>query len=117
MVSRYVLVSTDSSDKVIKGGPVLWDGSAAWSWPAGQTPITEADAAAQGYSFPPPSAADANGMTLHQRAASALAANVAYLALSSPTAAQVSAQVGVLTKECTALIRLALGLLDSTAGS
>lgn len=59
----------------------------------------------------------ANGATLKQRAQTALTANTTFLALASPTNAQTLAQVQLLTKECNGLIRLALGLLDSTAGT
>lgn len=59
----------------------------------------------------------ANEATIRSRAATALAANNAFLALSSPTNAQVLAQTKVLTRENTALIKLALGLLDDTTGT
>lgn len=60
---------------------------------------------------------EANAQTLRDRAGAALAANATYLALSSPTAAQNTTQVQRVTKECSALIRLALNLLDSTDGT
>lgn len=55
--------------------------------------------------------------TLERRATSALAANAAFLDLAAPTQAQTLAQVKTVTKECSALIRLALNLLDSTDGT
>lgn len=62
-------------------------------------------------------ARDANRSTLVERAEVALAANAAFLAIPAPTQAQTLAHVKVLTKENTALIRLALSLLDSVDGT
>ena len=47
----------------------------------------------------------------------ALAANSTFLAIASPTTAQTLAQVKLLTRECSAIIRLFLNLLDSQAGT
>lgn len=55
---------------------------------------------------------DVNTATLQQRAAAALAANNTYLAIVSPTAAQTTAQARTLTKECNAIIRMLLGLVQ-----
>lgn len=59
-------------------------------------------------------ALDGNRTTLEQRAATALANNRDFLALTTPTNAQTLAQVKALTRQNTALIRLVLGALDST---
>lgn len=55
----------------------------------------------------------ANESSLHQKAAAALSANATFLALSSPTNAQNAAQVKALTRQCNALIRLAIRDLSS----
>lgn len=67
-----------------------------------------------------PSDTDAvNERTLRDRATQALQANADFLALAlaSPTNAQTLAQVKTLTRECSALIRLLLRKLDTTAGT
>jgi hypothetical protein len=59
-----------------------------------------------------------NGVTLRQRAQGALAANAAFLALpAAQQQVQAVAQTVRLTQQVTGLIRLAIGALDSTAGS
>lgn len=64
-----------------------------------------------------PTAEEVNAQTLRSRAAAALSANATFLALGSPTNAQVLTQVQRLTRECSALIRLAMNLLDTTDGT
>lgn len=60
----------------------------------------------------------ANEATLRERARAAIAANNAWLGRSSaPTNAQTLAHIDRLTKECTALIRLAVRELASTEGT
>lgn len=66
---------------------------------------------------PDPTPTELNAADLHAKALAALDTNVAFLAVASPSNAQVLAQVRVLTRECTALIRLLLGALDVTDGT
>lgn len=58
-----------------------------------------------------------NQSTLQQKAQAALTTNTTYLAIGSPSNAQVATQVQALTKECSAVIRLLLNQLDSTSGT
>lgn len=58
--------------------------------------------------------ADRNEQTLRAQAASGLASNKAFLALSSPTNAQTLAQVKALTKQMNSLIRLTVSDLSRT---
>lgn len=59
-------------------------------------------------------AAEANRDTIETQAAAALAANAAFIALASPSAAQNAAQIKALTRQVNKLIRLVLGRLDGT---
>lgn len=61
--------------------------------------------------------ADTNTAAMQDKAFTAITANNNFLALTSPTNAQVLAQVQRLTRECTALIRLLLTIDDSSAGT
>lgn len=55
-----------------------------------------------------------NGDTLRSQALAALTTNRTYVARTSPTAAQTTAQVQALSQQNNGLIRLLLGLLDGT---
>lgn len=66
---------------------------------------------------PKPGTPGANSATILQRAQAALDANAAFLALGAPTNAQTLAQVQLLTRECTGLIRIALGLTEDATGT
>jgi hypothetical protein len=66
---------------------------------------------------PSPGTPASNVAVIQQRAQQALLANATYLAIPNPTAGQNVAQVQALTKECNGLIRLLLGILDSTSGT
>lgn len=116
-IQSYVIVSTDSANLTILGGPLAWDGVSTYIPPASTTLMLTSAATAAGYTFPPPPAAQVNAATLQQQAQSAIAINVAYLALVTPTNAQVAAQVNRLTRECSALIRLLLNQTDDTSGT
>lgn len=59
----------------------------------------------------------ANGATLTANAVAAIQGNITFLAIASPTAAQVATQVKALTRQVDALIRLAANQLDSTQGT
>lgn len=61
--------------------------------------------------------ASTNRVTITDKARQALTANAGFLALTSPTNAQVLTQVKVLTRECSALIRLMLDELSTTDGT
>jgi len=55
-----------------------------------------------------------NAQTIINRAATAVTNNQAFLAISSPTAAQVSAQVNALTRQVDGIIRYLFNILDGT---
>lgn len=65
--------------------------------------------------YQPP--AVANRATLQQRAVNALTANATYLAIATPTTAQMRDQLAAITKECSGLIRLLLNQVDTTSGT
>src|SRR5690242_1024063 len=59
----------------------------------------------------------ANRVSLESKAASAVASNITYINLASPTTAQTTAQVKALSRQVNALIKLVLNQLDDTTGT
>lgn len=60
-----------------------------------------------------PNTAGANAAQILANAQAALAANVNYLAIATPTTAQAVAQVGALTRQINGVIRTLLGAYDA----
>lgn len=60
---------------------------------------------------------ETNADLLRSKVATALATNATFLAIATPTAAQITAQVQRLTRECSAVIRLLVVQLDDTTGT
>lgn len=116
-VTSYVIVSTDPSNKTILDGPILWDGVTPLAAPAGMQFMDAAAAKDAGYTYPPPSNEAANLATLLAKAQTALANDIAYVNLASPTNAQAVGQVTALTRQMIALIRLTLNSLDTLTGT
>lgn len=116
-MSNYVVVSTDVTDKVIKVGPIDWDGVSAVIVPQGAQFMLETDAVAGGYVYPAQSVTQVNSVTLRQHATAALSANGTYLAIPAPTAAQATVQVAALTRQVNALIRLTVSAFNTIAGT
>jgi hypothetical protein len=107
-VAKYALLNGATCVNIIE-----WDGNVATYNPAPLTAVLYNPAV----HVVAVSVTDANRATLTTKATTALAANVTYLALATPTTAQNTTQVQQLTRECSALIRLLLGQLDDTSGT
>jgi hypothetical protein len=105
-MATKVVLHGPGNDRTVE--PLTPDEQADYDARLADAPNVEAAAQAQ----------RANGDTLRARARQALAANAAFLGL-PPAQQQVQAvaQTVRLTQQVTALIRLAIGALDSTAGS
>lgn len=119
-IGRYVV--TDAAGTTVVGGPYLIDSAMVATF---QTPEQVEDPTRKLLPETPTRRnlggpipiTEQNRATLNQRAEGALAANAAYLALATPTAAQQAQQITRVTRECSALIRLMLGALDSLDGA
>lgn len=115
MSDSYVLVSDDSSNKVIVDGPLLWDGVTVFAHPLGTNLVLTVDALAEGYTWPV--VVEAPQDILNQHLVDAITANDTFLALSSPSSDDIAAQVIALTRQVNALARLSTNTLDSTDDS
>lgn len=83
-------------------------------------PTAQQVAALQALALTDPQPANAPwriGAALATNAQTALANNVTYLGLATPTTGQAVAQVAALTRQIDALARIVLGLLDTTQGT
>lgn len=89
--------TTDRTVQLVDGTPTVVWVERAWSQ-------SELDA----------KATSANSDLIRSQAEAALANNGTYLAITSPSQAQVVAQVNALTRQVNKLIRLALGKFDGT---
>lgn len=107
-VSKYALMNGPTCV-----GIILWDGNTATYDPAPLTAVLY-DPAVHVIAADPRMT---NMTSLTDKATQALSANVAFLAIASPTAAQVATQVKALTRQVDALIKLQLDLLDDTTGT
>jgi hypothetical protein len=66
---------------------------------------------------PDPTVDQLNLADLKSKAGNAISGNITALGVANPTNAQVVAQVKALTRQNNALIRIVLGLLDTTDGT
>jgi hypothetical protein len=101
---------------------IVFTGQGAGQLVVPLSPTEQADYDARAAAAPALDAANqaqiANGDTLRARARQALAANATFLGLPpAQQQAQAVTQTVRLTQQVTGLIRLAIGALDSTAGS
>jgi hypothetical protein len=64
-----------------------------------------------------PTTAEANDSILRDKIMLALSSNAVYLAIANPTTAHNAQQLGRLTRQTSALIRLIMGSVDTTEGT
>ena len=107
-MQRYALLSGSKCVNVI-----WWDGDTTTYDPSPYTAVVY-DPAVHVVATDP---RVANQSDLQSKLTAALATNLTYLGLASPTTAQNTAQLQRLTRETTALIRLALNTLDDVSGT
>lgn len=114
---KYVIVSTDTGDKVIKEGPLLWDGTSSFKVGAGLKLITVNAAREGGYTRPVPPITELNALTLRERIGVGLAESRVFQGRGTPTNPEILAQVRLLTKLMTAYGKLLLDQTDPTDGT